>query len=246
MSKLENIRSFLKQLRNDNSGLAVVEFAVSLPFFMGVTVAGLETANYALSTMKLNQLTIHVADGMARIGTGTTLVARRINETQINDIFAGARKEGSSVDIDGYHAYTDPGSGAVSVRGNAMIIVSSVEPALGFNSATPRYRIRWQRCMGRSTTYTSSFGTPTNATSVTAIGPTGKQVTAPPSGATMFVETRYFFKPVILSGFSNLVEHELRYTAAMVVRDNRDYTQVYASPDTPSRCSWSTTDAPHT
>ena len=53
---IEKFRNFAAELRSDRSGLALVEFAISLPFFMGLAVAGLETANYAATTMQVNQI----------------------------------------------------------------------------------------------------------------------------------------------------------------------------------------------
>ena len=230
--------AFLGTLRRDCSGVAMVEFAVSLPFFVGLTVMGIESANYASVTMQLNQLTLHTADGAARMGEGSQLAARQIKEIHINDVFSGTAREGENLLLDGKHAYTDPNDGTVSLRGNAKIIISSVEPVASFDSDDPKYRIRWQRCMGQSDFYSSSYGDPQNTTSVDAVGPAGRQVTAPENGAVMFVETQYYFKPIIFDGISLLTERTIKQTAAMVVRDQRNYTQIFNPENvTPSTCT---------
>jgi hypothetical protein len=214
---------FLKKLRDDNSGLALVEFAVSLPFFMGITVAGFETAYFAFVQMRLNQITINTADGAARMGEGGILAAKTIDEGQINDVFAGTMREGKSILLGGQHQYKDPGTGVVNLRGNALIILSSVEPHPGFNPANPKYRIRWQRCIGTASYFAPEYGKITTSQNIDAVGPAGRQIMPPAGGALMFVESKYYFKPLIVNGFTNLGETAITKTAAMVVRDSRDY-----------------------
>lgn len=215
---------FLNTLRKDSSGLALVEFSLSLPLFMGMAVGGFETAYFAYVQMRLNQITLNTADGAARMGEGDILAAKTIDERQINDVFAGTIREGQSILLGGEHEYKDPGTGDVTLRGNALIILSSVEPVAAFDSAAPRYRIRWQRCVGEASHFSPQYGTKTSATSIEGIGPAGRQATPPDGNALMFVETHYFFKPLIVNGFTNLGNVDITKTAAMVVRDAREYT----------------------
>jgi len=211
-----------RQLKHNESGLAMVELAVSLPFFVGLIVGGVETANYASVVMQINQITLHAADAAARIGTTTPSANKTISEVQINDVFQGSLREGKRINLGGNHDYTDPSSGAKSTRGNARIILSSVEEVAAFNASAPRYRIRWQRCAGSATFYESNYGTKSTATSVTGIGPVGRQASPPPGGVLMFVELQYYFKPMIINGFSNLTDRTISQVASMVVRENRD------------------------
>lgn len=215
---------FLKRLRNDNSGLALVEFAVALPVFMGMTIGGFETSHYAYVHMRLNQLTIDTADGAARMGEGEVLAEKTIDEVQINDVFAGTIRQGESILLGGEHEYTDPGSGDVELRGNALIILSSVEPVEDFDEDDPKYRIRWQRCIGTADYFEPEYGTVEESDEIDGIGPAGRQAVPPSEGALMFVETHYYFRPLILNGFAQLGEQSITKTASMVVRDVRDYT----------------------
>lgn len=228
---------YIKRLRRDESGLAMVEFAVSLPFFLGLTIGGVEIANYASVVMQLNQITLHTADNAARIGETTPLQQKRISELQINDVFEGTLREGDRVALSGSHDYIDPVTGVPSIRGNARIILSSVEEVEDFDPDAPRYRIRWQRCAGTASQFTSHYGTVDDSDSITGIGPAGRQVTPPPDGALMFVELQYHFKPLFVNGFSHLTERDISQVASMPVRENRDLTQIYNNEGvTPSLC----------
>lgn len=242
---LKHIPKTVRRLKRDQSGLAMVEFAVSLPFFIGLVVGGVETANYASVIMQLNQITLHTADGAARIGSTSLTANKTISEAQIKDVFEGSLREGDRIAVGGSHSYTDPVTGVLSIRGNTRIILSSVEQVAAFNPTTPRYRIRWQRCTGSANFYTSNYGTKATATSITGIGPTGRQVVPPPGGILMFVELQYYFKPLIVNGFSKLTDRTISQVASMVVRENRDTVGPTGSDGiynneavTPALCPW--------
>jgi hypothetical protein len=226
--------NLIQKLRGDESGLAAVEFAVSLPFFLGLTVAAMETANYANTVMQLNQIAIHTADSAARMGEGNQLAVKSIKELHVNDVFAGMYREGESLDLDANHAFTDA-SNNTTLRGNAKIYLSSIERVAdaSWNSAAPRYRMRWQRCAGLGNFMTSTYGKPSTVTSVTAFGPTGRQVVPPDDGAFMFIELHYWFKPVIVNGFSRLTDHKISIYGSMVVRDQRNMRRGTTEESTP-------------
>jgi hypothetical protein len=233
---ISGMKSFYNALRDDCSGLAIVEFAVSLPFFVGIAVSAVEVANFSATIMQVNQIALHVADNGARMGSNSLLTAKQISEIDINDVFTGARHEGRGLTLDGFHPYTDPGNNQVVARGNARIFLSSLEPVANPNT-TNRYKIAWQRCSGPGTHYTATYGTVANSASVTGMGPAGRQSTAPDFGAVMFAEIHYHFKPLIVSGFSKLTERDIVATGAMIVRDSRDFSQIHNSENvTPSSC----------
>jgi Flp pilus assembly protein TadG len=221
---LSDGRRLLGDLAKNSSGLAAVEFAVSLPFFLGLTVAGMETANFASTVMQVNQLAIHTADSAARMGANDAAQIKTIDESDINDVFAGMMREGQSFGIGEQHLYKNPTTGVSTVRGNAKIWLSSVEPVDPFVAATPKYRMRWQRCAGTATHFTPTYGTPATKTNVDGIGPTGRLTVAPPAGAVMFVEIQYHYKPMLLTTMGKVVEQDMTKHASMVVRDIRDYT----------------------
>ncbi|MFC4292035.1 TadE/TadG family type IV pilus assembly protein [Sphingorhabdus arenilitoris] len=223
MSKFSRIGKLLRDVKKDESGLALVEFAVSLPFFMGLSVGGIEIANYASVIMQLNQITIHTADNAARMGDGSRLSDRPLTELHINDVFEGTLREGDRVALAGAHKYIDPVTNVESIRGNSKIILSSIEPVSPFNAANPKYRIRWQRCAGFAQQYSSSYGTTSSTPTSDGFGPAGRKSAPPPDGSVMFVELQYYFQPKIVNGFTRLTDRTIKQTASMVVRERRDY-----------------------
>jgi hypothetical protein len=236
-SSAHRFSAVVKRLRHENSGLAMVEFAVSLPFFMTLSIGGVEIANYGQTIMQVNQIALHAADNGSRMGASSGLAAKQVQEIDINDVFTGARHEGRGIVLEGFYPWTDPGTGKIVSRGNARIFLSSIEPVANPNP-TNRYKMTWQRCSGPGTHFQPIYGKPTTATNVVGIGPTGRQTIAPPNGASMFAEVHYHYRPMLFSGFSDMTERDIMAIASMVVRDQRDLTQIYNSDGvTPSGCS---------
>lgn len=191
----------LRALARDRSGVALLEFALTLPVLLTMGLAGAELANYIITKMRISQIALHLADNAARIGTGSQLQAKTISEADINDLLTGA----------------DLQSGELKLLTNGRVILSSIEPS---TVNTANSRIRWQRCKG-SKTWPSSYGTVANRTNVTGIGPAGRQVAAPTDGVTMFVEVYYAYTPLIRTPYSPDSFTEI---ASMMVRDRRDTT----------------------
>lgn len=195
------LSNLLARLRRSEAGVAMVELAYSLPIVVPLFVAGAELTNYAITRMRISQIALHVADNASRIGTESLLAAPRIDEGQINDLFTGANLQAGSLDL----------------AGKARVILSSVEPD-DDEDTDDTFIIHWQRCFGdldRETEY------PTDEEYIGGVGPAGKRATAPENGGTMFVEVIYDYEPLILSPFA--VTAEIKETAAMTVRDHRDY-----------------------
>lgn len=192
-----------RRLGRDTSGVALLEFAFSLPIVLAMSLTGAELTNYIITKMRISQIALHLADNAARIGSGSQLQAKTINESDINDLLTGA----------------DLQSGELALFTNGRIIISSVEPHA---TTADRYRIRWQRCKGSKTAWASTYGTVATATSVTGVGPAGRQVIAPANGATMFVEVRYQYTPLVKTSLSPT--SEINEIASMMVRDRRDTT----------------------
>ena len=198
---MTRIRHWLGRLRRDESGIAFVEFAYSLVFLVPIMLGGLELTNYVVAKMRVSQIALHVADNASRIGIDSLLSAPKIYENQINDLFIGANLQAGSLNL--------------ATRGR--VILSSVEPD---PSNSGKYMIRWQRCYG-SLAHNSSYGT-AGTNNRTAFGPTGRQVKAPTGGGVMLVEIKYDYQPLLLS--SMVSSADLTDTAAMVVRDDRDFS----------------------
>lgn len=212
MSRLAGLAA---RFRRDTSGVALLEFALTLPVLLLLSLTGAELTNYITTKMRISQISLHLADNAARIGSGSQLALKTINESDINDLFTGAQLQ----------------SGELDLNTNGRIILSSVEVDAAH---TGKYKIAWQRCKGNKTAHTSTYGV-AGANNLTGVGPTGRQTLAPTDGAAMFVEVYYEYQPLVktsLAPSSNMIE-----IASMMVRDRRDLTQVYAvSGVTASTC----------
>ena len=128
----------LRALWRDSSGVALTEFALSLPLLMTAGLWGIETANLAVTTLRVNQVAIQIADNASRIGDTSSLEDRRIYESDINDLLLGSNiQAGQSIDL----------------YNHGRTIVSSLEVAPGTDD---QQYIHWQRCKGTKAHMSSS------------------------------------------------------------------------------------------
>lgn len=191
------------------SGIAMTEFAFTAPIILGLGMLGSETANYTIAHMEISQIAMQVADNASRVGETDVLVARKVNEDDIFEVFAGAERLGQDLDI----------------FENGRVILSSLEQ----NSENGQW-IHWQRCRGKKA-FTSSYGVQgdgASGTSFIGMGESGSEITASSGTAVMFVEVAYDYEA--LTPFDYLDGEQIRYTAAYNIRDSRDLTQLYTSP----------------
>lgn len=195
-----SLRTLAARLRRDTSGLALLEFAFSLPIFLTMSLTGAELTNYIITRMRVSQISLQVADNAARIGSGSQLEAKKITEADINDLLTGAGLQ----------------SGELNLLTQGRVIVSSLEPD---PSNAGKYTIRWQRCGGLKAP-DSRFGKAGDK-NLTGMGPAPK-ITAPADGVTMFVEVYYEYKPLIKTSLSPSTTMD--EIASMMVRDRRDTT----------------------
>ena len=168
--------SHFRRLGSDTSGLAMVEFALSMPLLIPLCFVGIQTADYTLANMRLSQISSMVADNAGR-------VRRAIDETDIDEVMIAARLAGASLKL--------------GERGR--IILSSVEPN-GQSGGNAGQKITWQRCFGKKNV-PSSFGVEgagaTNSALAQGIGPTGQRILAPTASAVLYVELQYDYQPIV-------------------------------------------------
>jgi Flp pilus assembly protein TadG len=200
MTSLPSVIRRLRTFRENESGLAVIEFAYSLPVLLVLGLGGLETANLAIAHMRISQVAMMVADNASRVRTS-------IDQADVNEIFTGAELTAASVK---------------GFKANAKIYLSDLEPNGKASPNTGQY-IRWQ-CSWGSGAFTSSYGATGNgqndATLVAGIGPTGNKITSGSGTAVMFVEVAYTYQPLVSDSiFGSKV---IRYTSAFNVRERTD------------------------
>ncbi len=207
MTRLASLRrqlmKSLRALREDRSGIALVEFAAAAPFMLGIFLTATEITNYTIVKMRVSQIALQIADNGSRIGKDSLLTSPQISEMDINDLLTGAGAQASSL---GLYAH-------------GRVIVSSLEAVANPNT-TSKFMIRWQRCRGLKNA-TSSYGVQ-GATNLTNMGPTGQEVTTPDDAAVIYVQVVYDYQPLFSA---SLVPHiTFNEVAAMTVRAKRDYS----------------------
>ena len=200
---LKRFRKTLRQLRSSKSGLALIEFAYSLPIFMGLGLYGTEIAFLAVTQMNVSQSALTLADNASRMGqTVTGSNGRVVFETDIGSVFAGVRLQGERFNL----------------LQNGRVILSSLE-----TDTNGQYqRIRWQRCIGLLQVQ-SDYGvqgtferdTPT----FIGMGPAGDEIRAERGSAVMYVEIFYDYNG--LFGDTFVSGRRLKQEAAFSIRDDR-------------------------
>lgn len=201
-------RKFARRLARSTSGVAMTEFAMSIPVLLTLGLVGLETANYVLAHLRVSNIASLTADNASR-------VRGSIDETDVAELFTGALMAGNSIQF----------------AQNGRIILSDLEVA---PSNAARQWIRWQRCAG-SKAVQSSYGRPLAsdgsvitdgteetrpssdvASTMTAMGPAGRQIAAQAGTAVMVAEVIYDYQPIVSNNL--LGPLQIKYVSAFNVR----------------------------
>jgi hypothetical protein len=209
------IGRFAARLRDCESGLAFLEFALSLPVLVTLGLVGLETANLAMAHLRISNIAMLTADNAARVRDS-------IDESNVIELLTGAKMTGDSIHF----------------RQNGRIILSSIEPnTAGAGGASTGQYIRWQRCDGAKHV-TSHYGVQgagqTNNT-IQAVGPAGNQISASAGSAIMMVEVTYDYQPIVSDAIFG--PRTIRYESAFNVRQRTDQVLKNAAGVTPRNCT---------
>jgi hypothetical protein len=205
-SRRDRLVRFLRRLRRDTSGLAMIEMAYSAPFLMLLGLGGVELANYSIINMRVSQIAVSLADNASRAKQDVVSGVPRMREVDVNEAFTAALLQAGSLDM----------------QANGRLILSSLE----VNDDGGQW-IHWQRCIGDAP-FQSSYGFEgdgATGTGLAGMGPTGRQIQSEPGFAIMFTEVSYRYQPLILGDF--IGNGRVRKIAAMYVRDNRDLAQLF-------------------
>ena len=204
------LRTVVQGLRDDVSGMALVEFALASPICLALGMSAIEVANFSTASMRISQIGVNVADNVARAGLLSSGTTQQLFESHIEDIFEGARIQGASINL----------------QSQGRIIVSSLQQNAGGGQW-----IAWQRCYGQKS-YTSSYGvagTGRTNNSFAGMGPAGDVITAPDANTgVIYVEIAYQYAPIVenvaksLQYFGvNLGGQTIRFKQAYIVRNPR-------------------------
>ena len=208
-------RRFASRLRGCASGLALTEFALSLPILTTLGLFGLETANLAMANLRVSNIAMLTADNASRVRDS-------IDEANVIELLTGAKMTGNNIDF----------------RNHGRIILSSVEPnTAGTNGASTGQWIRWQRCDGAKVVSSNygAQGTGQNNASLQAVGPAGNQITASAGTAVMLVEVVYDYQPIVSNSIFG--PRTIRYESAFNVRQRTNQAITNAANVTPKNCT---------
>lgn len=221
-STRRDIAAFLRRFRSDTGGLALIEFAFTLPLVLAIGCWGVELSSFALCHLKVSQYALNLADSASRVGMDAGGGVTDMREADVNDVLTGAKLEGASINL----------------TTNGRITLSSLENIQQSYDTARVQRIHWQRCLGAmsGTGYDSSYGVaPTTAgsdgtqanagTTVTYMGPASASVAAPNDTGVMFVEVNYRYQPLFGTLYMN--PQTVHYIASFIVRDNRSFVKLY-------------------
>lgn len=188
---------FLRSLRENDQGVAYVEFAFALPVVLILALGGLEVTNLALAHLRVSQVAVTTADNAGRVPV-------QMDETDVDEVFAGAEVVGEAIDLEA----------------NGKIVLSSLQDN-GKPGNAKGQTIRWQRCFGqknKAPAYGRQGQGNNDATMANGMGPQGRKIAAQDGTAVMYVEVTYDYKPI---AFSALIgpSKEIRYESAFNVRE---------------------------
>ena len=206
---------FAARLRGCESGLAYVEFAMSLPVLVTLALVGLETANLAMAHLRVSNIAMLAADNASRVRDG-------IDEANVIEVLLGAKMSGDNIRF----------------RQNGRIILSSIEPnTAGSGGASTGQWIRWQRCDG-ARNVASSYGpqgTGQTNSSLQGVGPAGNRISALPGTAVLVAEVTYNYQPLVSSAIFG--PRIIRYESAFNVRQRNNQALTNVGAVTPRNCN---------
>jgi hypothetical protein len=206
---------FAARLRGCDSGLAMLEFALTLPVLTTLVLVGLETANLAMAHLRVSNIAMLASDNASR-------VRDQIDEADVIELLTGAKMTGDSI----------------SFRQHGRIILSSIEPnTAGSGGTTTGQWIRWQRCDGAKVTASNygPQGTGQNSAALQQVGPAGSQISATTGTAIMLVEVVYDYQPLVSSTIFGA--RTIRYESAFNVRQRTNQVISNNNSVTPKNCT---------
>ena len=196
----------LRRLAKAREGVALIEFAYSLPIMVTLGFGGLELINYTTAHLRVNQIAISLADNASRAKQEVVGSNPRFRELDANESMRAAQLQAGNLDLDEH----------------GRIILSSLE----VNDDGGQW-IHWQRCDGDQS-HLSRYGQEgigETGTDFQGMGSGSRMVQAEENFAIMYAEVFYDYQPLI---FGDLIPEQTIYkSAAMYVRDDRDLSGIF-------------------
>ncbi len=186
---------------NNQSGIALIEFAYCLPIFMTIGITGTELSHMQLTNMQVSQVAMSITDNVSRAKLAVPLGKPQFREHDVNDAFLGAGLQDGRLDI----------------YKTGRVVVSSLQ-----RNKDGGQWLAWQRCQGTKNT-PSQFGVEgkgKTGTAFTGIGLSSGFIAAEADTAIIVTEITYDYQPLISNNLLGTMT--MRAEAAYYVRDDRD------------------------
>lgn len=202
----------LRAIARDRRGVALIEFAYSLPIMALLAFTGLELINYVTAHLRVNQIAISLADNASRAKQEVVGSNPRFRELDANESIRAAQLQGGNLDL----------------AQHGRVILSSLEVVPGTED---QQYIHWQRCGGalNESSRWGSEGTGETDDDFGGMGIGLRNVQAEPRFAIMYAEVYYDYQPLVLDHF--IPEQTIYKSAAMYVRDDRDLESGIVNPE---------------
>ncbi|APG63705.1 hypothetical protein LPB140_07960 [Sphingorhabdus lutea] len=205
-------KNYISDIAKDESGLAFVEFAVSLPVFLGLGMYGSETSYLALTNLKLSQSALNLADNGSRLGqTDNGVATPVIKESDVLEILYGTKLQ----------------SGKNDFMENGRFIIASLEVKTvsnGSGGTKEQQFVGWRRCKGKKVAVTK-YNDDVDGNGVTdsgfnGMGDPANPIQAVSGSAVIFVEAEFDYQPLFGDLFHK--NKKLRQEASFNIRDDRN------------------------
>ncbi|MBY0407902.1 MAG: pilus assembly protein [Rickettsiales bacterium] len=138
LERLRPTSARLRAFRQEEEGLAFLEFAITIPFLMALLLGGVEITRYILITQKVEKVAVTISDVVSQ---GST-----ISTAGLNSIITAAQQVMLPY----------------SFGANGYVIVTSVRQTGAYTVSNPP-RVAWQYGGGGTWTHSSQIGTPGTA-----------------------------------------------------------------------------------
>jgi Flp pilus assembly protein TadG len=193
------LTALLRTLLRTRRAVAMLEFALALPLFLGFMLTAIEFGNYIMANNRVQRLAAMSADLVAQSGTGDI----GIGEAQIYDLF-------SAVDLT---------ARPYDLRNDGRIVITGVRGTDTDKNGTTENQILWQRFDGG---YVVAPQVGCNKTVATASLPAGRQL---PLGEILFhVQVSYRYRPIMTDIPFRMLSLPVNFTRiAMFRARNKDF-----------------------
>jgi Flp pilus assembly protein TadG len=181
-------------LATDRSGVAMLEFALMLPLFLGFVLTGIEVANYVLANNRTQRLAAMTADLVSQSGVGTI----GATEGEMYDLFSAIDLTAQPFDI----------------RNHGRVVITSVKGTDNNNDRAVENRILWQRFDGNYLSAVPLLG----CNEITEIATMPNARTLPLNEILFHVQVSYNYQPVFSSRPFKWVQLPTEFTRTAMFR----------------------------